>query len=561
MNQLQGKTNSKIYNDNFLEVKEKLDNAFSESEEVLQKLESFKKLNNSSIETMKRQMTELTDKIEALTDTSFLLSNNYIYKESFRDSSSFETDLSFYKNKRGVLMDSSYTMKLDKVNQCLTMPTYISTNKLLSKNGTRLCKIEISKQLGSGLINIKNPNNDIYKAIDTSLDTYWEETILCDSPIRIALDDYEHYFGALCELTISFQSVTEFNEIVLVPFGNYPINVNSLKFYLGNEKISEITNYNFMIKKETSISFPLIKADKIIIVLNQRHYIRNAFLYDIADKTKNEIWFANDKEIVMSIPYEGVYTRELKDKPSYFYFNEVTKPLFTKRNLDIESFLFPDSKIVHTTKYEYSYGLYNLEVKQNGYKNLGIYVSKPIKYDFNIGSVTFNYDEQLVGSDYVVSYFLNFGNDIWHEVYSGTTLYISELMEDNTTTETFLGTHGKSLTLKYKPVFCSKTVNSFIEVNLKKEGITTKAIDKTNYNNLSSSFQKMNYNSDEISFYFYQDKIYFNKEINQDTIIEVTYKYFIDSVRVKIIMERIINGDNSITPTINNYSLTFKSIC
>lgn len=595
-----GKTDIIKINDDLENIELDLMISFEKLNALFERLDSHKKLNGSLINNMRTNIAVLNDKVMSLSDTVDKLSNNIVYVESFRNVDSFELDRSLYTAENGDTAPESYHALFDKVNECIRMPKSLSVNKLIAQNGQRMCAVKINKQLGGGLITMRNPNNTIDKCIDTSLDTYWEETILADTPIKVKLDPvkyYGHYFGALCELEVIFNSIIEINEIELHPFGSYPMEVKAIKYYttddpdkeentilssLGSLSTIEIVghssdNKSLSFDKPTSIQFEAVAAKRLRILFNQQHYIRNTFIYDKKDVRKNNMWFdANAKVSFKKTNYQqGVYDLKAKTHPSWGIFNQRTKPLYQNRALDIKEFLFPSkTELKQTTKYEYNYGLYHMSINENSYKDVGIYVSKPIKIDQNIGSISLGVDEYIPSESYNINYYVSFadkpGTDDWTRIYPNASISLKTMLDSEELNfkmgkERYFGSNGSVITLEHTPyINYGIEDNSSIYLSITKDGDIisegTGIENVTNYVSPVDSYKNFNKDTDVIQYYFYKNKIYFNNPIPSDCAIDIEYKHFVDSVRLKAVLKRTSDGSTSLSAVLNQYSITFKPI-
>ena len=594
-----GKTDVIKVNEDFSNIELDLLLNFERMNTLFDVLDSHKKLNASLINNMKTNMAVLNDKVMSLADTVDKLSNNIVHVESFRNIDSFEQNPLYYTAENGDVVTEQYHVMFDKVNECIRMPKALNVNKLIAPNGQRMASVSINKQIGEGLSGVKNPNNAIDKCIDTSMDTYWEETILADTPIKVRLDEryYNHYFGALCELEITFNSIIEINEISLYPFGSYPLDVVAIRYYTTDEPDKEedalllekghlhdieiLSPYAsikpMQINTSTSVQFEAVAAKRIRIILNQQHYIRNTFIYDKKDVRKNNMWFdaQSDVKFETSDYQKGVYDLKSKTDASWSIFNHKTRPLYKTSTLDIQEFLFPTKQeLKQVTKYEYSYGLYNIGVNENNYRDVGVYVSKPIKIDQNIGSVELSVDEVLPDDNYSINYYVSFSDepegDDWTRVYPNTSLNLKKLLESNEldfkmAKERYFGSRGKALTLEHVPyINHGNPANSNISITITDNGdIISEGAgieNVTNYIDPSESYKNFSASTDVIQYYFYKDKVFFNKPISEDCAIDIQYKHFINSVRLKAILKRATEGSVSLSAILNQYVITFKPI-
>ena len=586
-----GKTNVDDFNDTLQEVYIDLLTAFQQMNAVASTIDQHRKLNNAIISNIKTNLSKLEDEITILEDRFANLSSDLIYVENFRSTDSFETDTSLY--------DTGDRVSFDKYNECIKLPKLVSINKLLTTNGQKMAIMSINKQLGSGLISLKNPNNGLEKAIDTDTESYWEETIMSDTPIKVELDEIKYFkvgFGAVCELEITFNNMVDVNEISLMPFGQFPIELVAIRHYTtdqpdteeeelietyGNLEKIEIVSpkktdpmlQNKIIRESMSFQFPSVPVKKLRIILNQMHYIKNSFVYDKTENDKNNIWFSKGADV--NFNFNGVNKGLYEDKAitgnSWVQFNKKIEESGGK--IDIEEMLFPKTtNLIPVTKYEYNYGLYNLAITENNYKDSCSYISKLIKFDINLGGVLLEVDEYIPSADYGINYYVTYQDSPtetdWIPITPGVLKDFRSLMAGGTlsaitTKEKFFGALAAVLTLNHTPYidFSGATIpNPVIVTVTDNTGATLTTENVTDYYNPASSFNNFTKSSPNIQYYIYNNKIYFGRTLSKEYIIEIDYSHFIDSVRFKAELYRGANSSNGISPVLNGYKLQFKTI-
>lgn len=428
------RTNSEDFNKTLEEMYIDLLTAFEQMNAVTDTLDKHNELNNSVISNFKSRMYNILDEVSVLEDRVINLAsagNQVIHVEHFRTTDSYEPDVSMYRDDYGEQLSDSYIASFDKHNECIRIPRILSMNKLTSVNGQKMAEIKVNKQLGSGFVNIKNPSNNIDRAIDTDMESYWEEVILSDQPINVELDKVKYYqtaFGAVCEVEITFNNITEINEISLDAFGRFPLNIVAIKYYHTDqpddeeerEGPKEIVSPTMLepglqsktIRNGISFQFPAVEVKRVRILLNQEHYIKSSFIYDKRENEKNNIWFGTSGKVDFKFDakYKGMYNDKLLTNRAWIMFNKAVEGQGT---LDLEELLFPKkTELIPVTKYQYEYGLYNVSINENDYKDVGIYISRPIAISSNIASVKLDVDEyKPLGDDYGIKYYISAKSD------------------------------------------------------------------------------------------------------------------------------------------------------
>ena len=164
---------------------------------------------------------------------------------------------------------------------------------IVYKSGVQLGEISITKQYGAGFIKARNSEAKLENAIDTSLNSYWAETILADAEMKIVGEEFSSsdklnqanrsYYdlprGAMCELCLTFEALAKINEIVLRPFGNFPIDIIAIRYALSDEEDDDIYDIvcpdnikhewlnNRSISQEYAFHFPEITCKKLYILI------------------------------------------------------------------------------------------------------------------------------------------------------------------------------------------------------------------------------------------------------------------------------------------------------
>lgn len=352
-------------------------------------------INNSIVESNKK-ISELGNEVRNIGSQSILF-------DDFTDYRNKEQDNKYFTDRDGKQLAEAYQLSIHSVDDTLRLPVLNTENTLINFTGLKMADLSLGKQVGGGLIRHRNPVNNLDKAIDTSMETYWSETILTDEPFKVNLgkENYDLRFGASVELIITYQRATEVNEISLVPFVDFPIEVRAILIYDNDrmedpyELVSPTAIHKSIEDKEViSYQFQKIIAKKIKIMLNQQHYVRKDVAVNIHDKTLVDAWLFNQGILQTPAPYlfKPVYYDMNMKNPYWRYAQDFLKDkdLFkladSYKNYDIKN-------TISTTKFEYQYGLYNLAVNFNEYAEKGVYVTKPLT-NLNIQKIELETNER-----------------------------------------------------------------------------------------------------------------------------------------------------------------------
>ncbi len=657
-----GLTDAKSFNENIVDLYIDLLTAFGAMNELDQAVNRHKKLNESIINSLKTQVAKMNDEVSNYEQIIKEQWNSDNYTEGFRDVGCFEENNNLYTERDGTLMSSSYKAVLDKFNESINLPYITKTNVLIHQNGTPLATASLPKQLGSGLITIKNERNSLDKAIDTSTDTYWAECILCDTPMRVELSDYYYNtnFGAVCEIEISLQTPTVVNEISLLPYGPYPMEIIAIRYFETDEPSEPIKEIVFPGNTDKTLDYQRITGSisfkftdrlckRIRILINQIHYIKNNFIVDKEEQSKNELWFNSTGTVIPKLEGHEVfkpvyYDKALKDRAWVIFNNSIGDVA----NIDVTKLMETKKSMKPVSKYQYVYGFYNIGVYYNDFQDTGIFVSKTIKSRGNIKTVTLESKEIHPGNqnccdiEYYISYadnpqaedwipLLPMDKEVIHNelltvwVNEGLPYYLLRFpakgniivkangivlspMYYNTRTDSNGNINRVAIlpykkpnvkyTVEYTPVDKAKRID-FIDSNVNpivsadvipgtntnyyslsnipflyegmvmnvqittKDGnlITQQRGDIQNVTDIySPSESYKNFTTGKLQYYVDKDKLYFNQDIAAGNTIKIEYSHFVTQIRVKAILRRNCQGNNWITPSIDEFRVKFQVI-
>lgn len=401
-------------------------------------------LNNATINNIKSEINKANDDIDSFEAILSAKGNPSYHIEGFRNANNFEPLQKFYSERYGEKLPYSCRAFYNSNEEILTLPYLSKSNMILYKNGVSIGNINIVKQLGKGFLKLNNNKNILENIIDTSLQSFWSETILCDEPINIAYSNIrpivengvENFYygtknGAMCELEFNFETISTVNEISFSPCGQYPMDIIAIRYKASDdpdELLKELISPENIISDRigTTISsnysfrFPNVICKKIYILFNQIHYVKNTFVYNTNDAFKNELWnnATNDNlikpDINKDMLFKPIYLDRGLDDAAWVYINNL---IVKNKNLDLKNILLENNstnKII--TKYEYNYGFYNISPNLNNFENIGVYVSTPIYASGNIQSIRIITDEShpmTSSEDYVtdIEYYISCNNN------------------------------------------------------------------------------------------------------------------------------------------------------
>lgn len=417
-------TDADAYNKTAYELYLDILTTFKYINELYDTLNKHQKLNQSIINTLQSTIGALNDKLDEVEAVIGVQGHPNCFIDNFRTSNNQETNTKFYTERYGEIVPKAVYVKYNSDQENITLNYTRQQNVLMYKSGIQLGEIFLTKQYGSGFIKARNAEAKLENAIDTSRSTYWSETILCNSEMKIegmGFEDFEYLTkynrsfydypkGALCEICIQFEAMTKVNELILTPFGNFPIDVIAIRYSLtddvdddcfdvlcpDNEKYPwlQITS----LKNEHEFHFPEIKCKRLYILINQLHCIKDTYLISSDQMFKNELWFnatnpkSSDIQTDNSTVFAPMYLDRASEDPIWLYINN---KMITNKQININDLLINNkNKYLPVTKYQYTYGFYNIIPNYSEFQQTGIYVTKEIEASGGIKSLSISTDEE-----------------------------------------------------------------------------------------------------------------------------------------------------------------------
>ena len=417
-----GLTNAYDYNQTAYELYIDMLTTFYYVDTLYNSLQSHQKLNESIITTLHSTIGELNDQLTACEAIVGTEGAPQCYYEGFRTINNLETDKSYFTERYGELVPQSIHMRFNSDQENITLNYTRQQNVMVYKSGVQLGEISITKQYGSGFIVARNSETKLENAIDTSNSSYWSETILSNSEIKIKglnfsesdglYESNRSYYdlprGALCEIALTFEALTNVNEIILKPYGNFPIDIIAIRYQLSDEEDDTVYDVvypdnidpllsNTSINKEYAFHFRTITCKKLFILINQIHFIKDTYMLSTNQMFKNELWFnatyeLNDKiSMDNSTVFQPLYIDRAFESSIWKYINN---KMVSKKSIDINSLIIAgEEKYLPVTKYQYNYGFYNIGPYFSEFQKCGIFVSKKIECDGSIDTIKLITDE------------------------------------------------------------------------------------------------------------------------------------------------------------------------
>ena len=426
-------TDANAYNQTAFELYLDILTTFEYVNDLFDTINTHQMLNESIINTLHSSIAALNDKLDEYTTIMGTAGAPECFIEGFRTQNFQETDPAYYTERYGEQVPIEAYVRFNAEQENTTLNYSRQQNVMVYKSGVQLGEISIAKQYGSGFIKARNSEAKLENAIDTSANTYWAETILADAEMKIVGEGYANdlgqsnrsYYdlprGALCEICLTFEALTKVNEIVLKPFGNFPIDIVAIRYSLTDDEEDDTydivcpdnTNYEWLgsksINQEYAFHFPEITCKKLYILINQLHCIKDTYMISCNQMFKNELWFNatydNSENAIMenTSVFAPLYLDRAQEDPVWRYINN---KIVTNKNIDVNDLLLNNNeKYLPVTKYQYTYGFYNIAPNFVEFQRAGVYVSQEIKVDGPIETVKLESEEEhyLTSDGYIAT--------------------------------------------------------------------------------------------------------------------------------------------------------------
>lgn len=418
-----GLTNADDYNQTAYELYLDILTTFNYVNELYATINSHQMLNESIINTLYSSIAALNDKLDEYEAVIGTAGSPDCFIEGFRTQNFQETDSSYYTERYGEIMPMATYVRFNPEQENITLNYTRQQNVMVYKSGVQLGEISITKQYGAGFIKARNSESKLENAIDTSMSSYWAETILADAEMKVVGEGYTNtdglgqtnrsYYnlprGAMCEICLTFESLTKINEIVLNPFGNFPVDIIAIRYALTDDEEDDVYDIvcpdndnewlsSASIKQEFAFHFPEITCKKLYILINQLHCIKDTYMISCNQMFKNELWFnatydgTGDAIMENTSVFAPLYLDRAMEDNVWRYINN---KIVTNKNIDINDLLINNNnKMLPVTKYQYTYGFYNIAPNFVEFQKASVWVSQEIEVDGPIDTIRLESEEE-----------------------------------------------------------------------------------------------------------------------------------------------------------------------
>ena len=224
-----GLTNADDYNQTAYELYLDILTTFNYVNELCDTISRHQMLNESIVNTLYSKIADLNDKLDEYEAVMGTAGAPDCFIEGFRTQNHQESDAKYYTERYGEIVPLAAQVRFNSEQENITLNYTRQQNVMVYKSGVQLGEISITKQYGAGFIKARNSEAKLENAIDTSLNSYWAETILADAEMKIVGEEFSSsdklnqanrsYYdlprGAMCELCLTFEALAKINEIVL----------------------------------------------------------------------------------------------------------------------------------------------------------------------------------------------------------------------------------------------------------------------------------------------------------------------------------------------------------
>jgi hypothetical protein len=448
-----GKTDSQSFNANMEEIAFDLATLFEASSTVDRLMMDNKQLSRSLLSSIKKKIFTVQSKLERY---KMLMkhSDGFVdgVHEQFNNPEYTETDgtilQSLRKDRYDKFLDSTYAA--ETIGGSLQLAGVETIDQLKTNYGRRLARVEVLNRTGHAS---SNPDHEIEKAIDGSLNTYWAESILVDQPIVQNINDLwkNNYTdfpkdGAISEIQISLNGITTVSDIHFDPFCSYPMEIISIYGYETEDmggRVYELispnhSNVHQRSKKsvnQMTFQFPSVDVSKLRILIRQENYVKENYIVNEDEVQNMELWrklssspdlindYKNPNETMAEFDKKNeisgwsVYLEKLKEWADSVNDSSVVEaakrametvrmgdyknPMLLKlqammpdKQSEIEKDKTLSSAYKPVNKLSYLYGAYDISVFGRKYRNESIYITKPLPLSSNATRISLSTEEK-----------------------------------------------------------------------------------------------------------------------------------------------------------------------
>ena len=320
-----GQTDSETYNQNWEDISFDISTIFQASNSIDRLINNHHQISRSTLSDFRKKINIMKDKVNGFKmlidnkESSSDVIHEYYSQPEFRETNDAILDI-MRRDRFGERRSKLY--EAENIGDMLQLGRIESTDQLKTNYGRKLANISVRNRIGLKAENDKYP---IENAIDGSPYSFWAESVLMDDVIQQDIKDlwshdYHDYpkTGALCEVEIELNSLSDVSELRFDPFASYPLEIVSIYGYENKNrsgKMYELISPNHKNSYQRSqksvdqmiFQFPSVSISLIRILVRQENYTKENFIIDNDKKRETELWEAltNDEDIIKDYAEEG----------------------------------------------------------------------------------------------------------------------------------------------------------------------------------------------------------------------------------------------------------------
>lgn len=439
-----GVTNSLDFNQTAYELYIDLLTTFRFLNDIEKTISKHQEINQSSLNNLNAVISKAENQLHAFEQSLTLKRRPTYVIENFNDGNFESSDFSLYTERFGEQIEKVNRAQVNLSEQKLILPHRRRNNMIAYSESVSAGSVQLSKQVCGVFSYGTSYGKQTEHIIDTSMQTYWSDTLFTDEPIRVSFSSKrptnpvelgQHYYGvqhgALFELEFVFESISKINELTLVPYSQFPMDLIAVRYRSSddpNEPLKEVIvpdHENQQLRGGTmtnpvSFRFQSINCKRLYVICNQIHYVKDSLLVDSLDLFKNDLWFNLNHErremntILPKYRFQPLYDDRKRVKPELRLIEELRSK---KSTTDLKDLILNEKSYMKSmTKYRYQYGFYNISPCYTEFEQTGVFVSNVIEIDGTIKTITLKTDEQpgFVGQKVMtdVEYYVSYGKSI-----------------------------------------------------------------------------------------------------------------------------------------------------
>lgn len=419
---------STSFNRYFQGVQTDLIRLFAGSNDNDGRIAALEKLGVDQLGQLAATLDALESRIQATADLQLGYDAGFtIYSRvDFIDDSAIERD----RGLTGGLPAVNYDPRL----QAVTMGLVRDVDTLHISTGSEVVDVQVDLQLGlpvSAYSHLRTPAH----AIDNSDSSYWSEVVLADAPLSVPWPPPGSKYGpavaagaltplaggAVCELTLTYRQPQSWDQLVIKPFCELPINLAAVFCvkrdgaivspgavrlgnaeqtgygrYLLTEYSSARTRGLLLLNQTARLFFPIQEEVlSVTLVFHQPHYTREVFALPASTAAGSVLW----DQMLGNTPLLGLPGADGLDLTYHQNPTDVLQNLSNSVGSTLAGTLTRPDPAVHThTKFQYVYGAYDIALRDRRYAAQSVFVSAPLTSRMNLmqGTLVADYDVPML---------------------------------------------------------------------------------------------------------------------------------------------------------------------